>query len=217
MGFLNLYGELKIKGLENVRHAYEAELAFLEKKNLESLGLCWGEGDGETQSVVYEPDTVEGVLQALKPNQNLRKLLIEGYPGVSFPQWILPNLIAVNLTNCRKCEWLPIFGNLVPLKTLSLSGMDAVESTGEEIYWQNVHRPFPSLEELVLRGFPNLVEWSTANAEDAFSKLRLLTVDNCPKLTSMPRFRCLQHLVLRHCNQVMLSVANVTSLSTHLL
>jgi len=127
---------------------------------------------------------------------------------------MLPNLTVISLTNCRKCERLPALGNLTLLKTLSLCGMDGLKWFGPEFYGEEILRPFPSLEELSLRGFPNLKEWSTANDGDAFSKLRKLTVDNCPILINMPRFPSLQHLELRNCNQAMLSIANFTSLLT---
>ncbi|KAJ6905676.1 hypothetical protein NC652_023442 [Populus alba x Populus x berolinensis] len=67
------------------------------------------------------------ILEALQPHQNVKQLVIEGYPGTRLPNWMLPNLTVVSLTNCRKCERLPALGNLKLLKTLSLCGMDGLK------------------------------------------------------------------------------------------
>lgn len=153
------------------------------------------------------------ILEALQPHQNVKQLVIEGYPGTNFQigcfqiwQWL------VWLT----VENVSVFPPLGILRYLrhSLCGMDGLKWFGPEFYGEEILRPFPSLEELSLRGFPNLKEWSTANDGDAFSKLRKLIVDNCPILINMPRFPSLQHLELRNCNQAMLSIANFTSLLT---
>ena len=80
----------------------------------------------------------------------------------------------------------------------SLCGMDGLKWFGPEFYGEEILRPFPSIEELSLRGFPNLEEWSPANDGDAFSKLRKLIVDNRPILINMARFPSLQHLELRN-------------------
>ncbi|KDP35930.1 hypothetical protein JCGZ_09902 [Jatropha curcas] len=208
---LDLHGELKIKRLQKVKTRDDAESANMRlKENLKSLGLYWCENDGQLDNRI---DAVEDILEALQPHQNLEELHMEGYPGIKFPNWSLPNLIMVNLSNCKKCECLPTLGNLAFLKMVSFCGMDGVKGIGLEFYGEGMHTPFPELEELTIKGFPNLEEWSIVNDGQTFPKLRKLIVNNCPRLAKMPSFRSLQHLELRDCSQTIFSNENLPSLS----
>ncbi|BFG41335.1 hypothetical protein CerSpe_276090 [Prunus speciosa] len=240
---LNLYGELNISRLENIEYATIAKSAGLAmKKNLESLGLYWGiipeinkdsfanlpnarpqVGVSGSRTAPQQLRTYlaglrqgpEKVIQGLQPHKNLKKLLIDGYPGTKFPHWVLPNLIAADFINCRSCEHLPALGNLPLLKTLSLHGMHGVKSIGTEFYGDGTHIWFPSLEELSISDFANLEEWSNTNDgnEFQFPKLKELTVKSCPNLAHIPLPQSLQHLELRDCNPMMMSVADLSSLS----
>ncbi|KAB2634834.1 disease resistance protein RGA2-like [Pyrus ussuriensis x Pyrus communis] len=231
---LNLYGKLNVTRLENARYGADAESAGLKlKENLESLGLYWGpcsgfedsqESFGKSearheefsfgyQTMTGQRDTVEKILEGLEPHQNLKKLIINGYPGIRFPQWALPNLVAINFTNCTNCEHLPALGNLLLLKTLSLHRMHGVKRIGVELYGDGMDVWFPSLEELLISDFPNLEEWSNANGGSAFSRLKKLTVKRCPKLAHMPLPQFLEHLELRDCNPTMTSISSLSLLS----
>lgn len=215
---LNLHGSLKIKHLQNIMRAVDAQIGSLRiKKNLKSLGLYWYENDGPhpEQCCREDYDAVEDILEALEPHQKLENLLIEGYPGTKFLDWMLLNLITITLTNCKNCKCLPALGNLASLKTISLCGIDSIKCINMEFYGDGMYRPFPALEELILRRFPNLEEWSTANDREAFPNLRKLIISNCPKLTKIPLFQStLQHLELRDSNQAIFSTGNVCSLLT---
>ncbi|CAB4320356.1 unnamed protein product [Prunus armeniaca] len=107
---LNLFGELNITCLENIRYPSQlkglnshqrflAESAELHmKKNLESLGLYWGLIPQFEDSFPKLPNAQpevgvsgslmapkpEEVIEGLKPHQNLKKLVINGYPGITF-------------------------------------------------------------------------------------------------------------------------------------
>lgn len=234
---LNLYGELNIAHLGNVRNAIGAQSSGLKmKENLESLGLYWGKFEDvcernksfkklakspaksiskELGLLWHEPNVGEVVkiLEGLKPHQNLKKLVINGYPGIRFPDWTLPNLIAVDLSNCKNCEHLPALGNLLLLKTLSLHGMESVKRIGFEFYGDSTHIFFSSLEELSLSDFPDLETWSSANNENAFPNLRKLTVNRCPKLAHIPLCLSLRHLELRDCNPTLIFIGSLTLLS----
>ncbi|KAM5554738.1 putative disease resistance protein RGA1 [Rosa sericea] len=234
---LNLYGELNITHLENVRNATGAQSSGLKmKENLESLGLHWGDFEDvndrkkslkklakspakrfflEAGVRWQEPDAEEAVeiLDGLKPHKNLKKLVIHGYPGIRFPDWTLPNLIAVDLSNCKNCEYLPALGNLLLLKTLSLHGMESVKRIGFEFYGDSTDIYFSSLEELLISDFPNLEAWSSANNENAFPSLRKLTINRCPKLTHIPYCLSLQHLELRDCNPSSIYIGGLTLLT----
>ncbi|PRQ24170.1 putative P-loop containing nucleoside triphosphate hydrolase, leucine-rich repeat domain, L [Rosa chinensis] len=232
LGGLNLYGTLNLTHLENVTKAVEAKSAGLRmKENIESLGLHWkGEDVDESimikvpkaqqeavisvsQTVPQNSDPVEEILEALKPHDNLKMLVINGYPGTRLPDWTLPNLTAVYLKECRNCQNLPALGNLLMLKTLSLQGMDCLKHVGADFYGDGTSIPFLSLEELSLCDLSNMEEWSSANNMTSFPRLRKLTVNRCPKLAHIPFSESLQHLELRGCKLRLMSIANLSLLS----
>ncbi|KAF2296496.1 hypothetical protein GH714_040461 [Hevea brasiliensis] len=231
---LNLRGELNIKCLENVRDPEEAKTANLIAKNyIQVLRLWWEDNDGgmKIQSAKATPSRcmstgrnfqssglwhgnhggdaqsvdVEEILKCLEPHPNLGRLFIRGYPGITFPQWVLPNLAVVVLINCKRCENLPTLGHLPYLKLLYLQGMDNVECISIEFYSIDVQRPFPALTELTLRNFPKLKEWSNSDGREAFPCLEKLIVSKCPKLSTAPLFPSLQHLELHDCHPLLIT------------
>lgn len=240
---VNLRGELNIKCLENVGGPAEAKTANLKEKtyiqvlrlfwedndggmkiqsarpthssgmntgrNFQSSGLWHGNHGGDAQSI-----DVEEILKCLEPHPNLGKLFIRGYPGVKFPQWVLPNLTVVVLINCKMCENLPTLGHLPYLKLLYLQGMDNVECISREFYSTDTQRPFPALKELTLRKFPKLKEWSKGDGREAFPCLEKLIVSKCPELSTSPLFPSLQHLELHDCHpSIITSMENLSLLS----
>ncbi|PON93760.1 Leucine-rich repeat, cysteine-containing subtype [Trema orientale] len=142
----------------------------------------------------------EQVLEHLQPNQNLRRLLINGYPGKRFPHWDVPYLNVIHLISCKNSEHLPTLGNLRFLNTLSLREMHGVRHIGKEFYGQGIQSPFPSLKELILIDFPGLEEWSSPYGGEAFPGLKKLTVSSCPQLNVMPVLMSLEYLELRDCS-----------------
>ncbi|KAA8536329.1 hypothetical protein F0562_028807 [Nyssa sinensis] len=241
LGNLNLRGELKIKHLERVENGDEAKKAnLMNKEYLKSLGLCWGNDDtsllpnpaleastarflerkhqtpGPSQTNRCEMDADLGVevLADLQPHQNLQRLFVVGFPGLSFPHWILPKLTMVVLINCRGCLHLPTLGHLPLLETLRMEGMAEVTSIGKEFYGENTPLIFPSLLELTIGDFPVLQEWSSTDGRETFPKLSKLTVRKCPNLIVMPSVLSLQHLELHDCNpRIIRSLENLTLLS----
>ncbi|BFG41344.1 hypothetical protein CerSpe_276180 [Prunus speciosa] len=223
---LNLHGKLNITHLENVRNEEEAHAAgLMRKKNLESLGLYWGGFENVDKSVTkkqYEPvfnlDAREeklaaGILRGLEPPRNLKKLVINGYPGIRFESWDFPeHLISLDFTNSNNLEHLPALGDLELLQTLSLHGMNRVKRIGREFYGRQ-RNARSSLEELSLSDFPNLEDWSTGNKENALPQLTKLIVKRCPKLVHIPLSLSLRHLELRDCNLTLVSIANLSLLS----
>ncbi|KAM1289538.1 hypothetical protein ACFX2I_016783 [Malus domestica] len=227
---LNLYGKLNLTHLETVRNAVEATTAgLMMKKNLDSLGLYWGAYQRRSQdvhkslgivpkrreaSMGFHLTRAEEILNRLQPPKNIKKLVINGYPGIRFAAWALPEyVIAVEIANCQNCRHLPALGNLLRLKTLYLHGMHGVRSIGTEFYGDGADIRFSSLEELTLSEFPNLEEWSSTNSENSFPSLRKLTVKRCPKLAHIPSPQSLQHLELQDCNPTLTSVGSLSLLS----
>ncbi|CAL5332605.1 unnamed protein product [Camellia sinensis] len=210
--YLDLRGELKIKHLENVG-SIVLDLC-LEQKQLHSLGLSWGDDEAKSDhSPSRQPLEghhtdhihVETLLNLLKPNNTLRKLILNGYSRAVFPQWMndimLPNFTELVLNNCRRCEKLPMLGQLPFLKVLNMQGLDAVVSIGNEFYGiEGKGTAFPSLEQLTLKDFPSLQSWESEDSQDALICLQRLTIIECPRLKTMPRFPTLQHLEPRNCN-----------------
>ncbi|KAL8541693.1 hypothetical protein ACS0TY_002815 [Phlomoides rotata] len=229
---LNLRGELKIKHLERVYDVDEANL--MDKKYLQSLGLCWGNTGAESimnpaletnttsfqvrkpvvlgpsedpepiSPSVCDPGLGWEVLQGLQPHNNLKKLFIVGYPGFNFMQWTLPNLTEMVLINCGGCLQLPILGHLPLLKSLRMEAISSIVYVGREIYGEDVNVSFPSLEELIMRDFPVLKEWVSMDYKENFPKLRKVVLDGCPDLISVPHFTSLEHLELRRCSSTVL-------------
>ncbi|XP_059656956.1 putative disease resistance protein RGA3 [Cornus florida] len=181
---LNLGGKLYIKHLERVENWVDArEAANLEqKKNLYSLRLGW--------NIRSESENAERVLDALKPHPNLKELIIEDYPGTSFPRWmsdlvLLQNLVRVSLYRCKNCQSVPPYSQLRWLKHLEISHM-------------------PSLERL-----------SREEEKDVFPCLSQLIIYDCPKLTFMPCLPSLKYLRAHGGSDVLLSsISNLSALES---
>ncbi|KAG5582447.1 hypothetical protein H5410_053074 [Solanum commersonii] len=94
----NLRGELMIRGLQLV---YNRE---------------------EVKTEVND----EYVLDGLQPHPNLKKLVVVNYLRTRFPSWfseeLLPNLVELKLSGCRKCKEIPSLGQLKLLRHLELIG-----------------------------------------------------------------------------------------------
>ena len=242
LGLLKLRGILKITKLENVRTENGARIAELSKKeHIESLGLYWGNDDysypnihlqeennlarfekrrqfhssSQSEKPEFDASIGEKVLKQLQPHENLKRLIIKGYPGSRFPGWLVPYLNAIDLIDCSRVEYLPTLGNLHFLTSLSLCAMPSVRCIGQEFYSEGTKGPFPVLKELVLIDFPNLEEWISPDGGEAFPSLSKLILNKCPQLTAMPQILSIQHLELRDCSSTLVhSFQNLTSLKT---
>ncbi|CAI9770039.1 unnamed protein product [Fraxinus pennsylvanica] len=228
---LNLRGELHIKCMENIRDAKEAREANMrEKKHLQTLRVQWGiskkskelsptkvtSSDSSSSSLPEDSrKDVEDILECLEPHANLKNLLIKGYPGIVIPCWDLPNLVTIELINCRNCVYLPKLGQLPFLERISLQGMDSIISINEGFYGGVFPEPFPCVKFLTIKDFPNLKYWSNIDGGLPFPRLEKLILDKCPNLTNAPTFPSIQHLELHYCNaKIMESLENITSLSS---
>ncbi|XP_060960345.1 putative disease resistance protein At3g14460 [Cannabis sativa] len=188
----SLHGELSIKKLENVANITKAldQVIVLEKKQLEKLQLEWSD------NVVVDPKHGEGVLEMLSPNTMLKELKINFYPGTKFPNWVgndsFSNIVEVTLDRCKRCSYLPPFGQLPLLKHLSISGCNSVVTVGAEFYGNcSVRKPFSSLETLRFREMSSWEQWNSMQTEEAttYGKLKTLEIIGCPKFEGdLPRF-----------------------------
>ncbi|XVE55667.1 hypothetical protein DITRI_Ditri03aG0176900 [Diplodiscus trichospermus] len=217
----NLRGELKIKNLENVIWLRDTSLESIQ---LQTLGLYWGDGDEgklnrNTSRQIRQTESLSNTLiETLKPNNNIRRLSINGYPGGQFPRWMDPdtisNLTELELINCKNCETFPMLGQLPILKCLKIQGMDNMVKINNEFSGGGM-RPFPSLNELSLRDFPHLRTWDSMGSTEGFPCLNRLSIMKCPLLSTMPSFPSLQHLKVQDCDPLLLrSAAELRTLLT---
>ncbi|XP_074319884.1 disease resistance protein RGA2-like isoform X3 [Silene latifolia] len=137
----------------------EAKAANLDKKEITEFSMIFGESRLED----------EMVLENLKPIFDLKYLRIESYGGMRLPCWMregihfwYPNLVKIEIVECKECINLCSFGRLPRLQTLYLERLDKVEYIEENgsSYKSNMVAPlFPSLEWLHLKDIPELKGW----------------------------------------------------------
>ncbi|KAG1371636.1 putative disease resistance protein RGA1 [Cocos nucifera] len=188
-------GRLELYGLENVRSVAEAEAANIgSKQDLHCLILRWL--NGRTSNELIEGNA-EKILEALPPPQGLKWLKISHYPGKRLPTWLvgqsmlLLNLVEITLYNCPQCEHVPLLGRLPYLATLNINRLSSVKHMGGDDFYGIVGGAgrydvvFASLRTFALRDMDDLEEWSGVEGRPSFPKLEDLTIQSCPKLTTI--------------------------------
>lgn len=178
----HLRGKLGLWNLQNVLDARDALQANLKgKKLLEELQFRW---DGDTDNSLHH----RNVLEQLGPHSNVESLLIVGYGGTRFPDWIgdssFSNLATLELNGCKHCCFLPPLGQLASLKILSIKAFDEVVTVGHEFYSNStsMKKLFGSLEILRFERMPQWREW-ISYGDETFPLLRKLSIKKCPNLT----------------------------------
>ncbi|KAL5545568.1 hypothetical protein UlMin_005255 [Ulmus minor] len=214
----NLRGALGVKNLQNVKKAEDAlQAKLIDKKNLEELELEWGD---ETNDSVHE----RNILNKLVPNTTLKGLIIRGYGGTTFPNWVgdrslCTNIVDLGLGDCKYCQSLPPLGQLLSLKSLCIAGFDEIVTVGAEFYGNcsSVVKPFASLEVLIFRDMLNWEVWSmpVEDVDEAFPKLRELEVHSCKMLSGdLPHFlHSLTSLEISDCEKLACSLPKMPIVS----
>ncbi|KAK8665368.1 hypothetical protein V6N13_005537 [Hibiscus sabdariffa] len=199
----HLHGKLAISGLETVATMDAKDANLADKTNLKKLKLIWGKNNDCDSKHDRE------VLEQLEPHLNLEGLVIRGYNGTRFPEWVghssFSNMVSLCLRNCRFCQSLPPLGQSSFLKYLSISGFSGVVRVGDELYG-NGHTsdiPFGSLEILSFEKMSEWEEWYSC-CDEAFPLLQDLRISDCPKLTkSLPKdLPSLKRLEIRRCGNL---------------
>ncbi|KAK3014541.1 hypothetical protein RJ639_008315 [Escallonia herrerae] len=226
-GLSNLRGALSIIGLQCVMDAQDAREANLTcKQGLEEPDMVWSSDFDDSRNTMIEKEVIE----LLKPSTNLRRLEVKYYGGVECPSWLgdpsFSQLAHISLSDCRHCMSLPSLGHLPSLKKLRISGIQGVETVGNElcgIGWPHARDAFPSLETLEFVDMLSWEEWSTNLSDDdgnfrqVFPCLRELIIAGCPKLIniSLPRLPSILVLNINQGQEVLLtrmvSIACATS------
>ncbi|KAL6176778.1 hypothetical protein ACLB2K_053411 [Fragaria x ananassa] len=190
-----LRGSICITNLENVANSVEGEAAVLhEKQYLKKLELEWNEMGSQT---VHQE-----VLTSLKPHVRLTELRVTGYCGLIFPNWISDSsfckLERIHLDKCHFCTLLPSLGQLTALKYLLIQDMHELENIDRLLCGST--DTFPTLETLTFRDMPKLKIWSGINEND-MPHLRVLSIDSCPELVTLPSLRYLRSLEMLEINR----------------
>ncbi|XP_034704170.1 putative disease resistance protein At3g14460 [Vitis riparia] len=202
-------GRLEISKMENVVGVEDALQANMkDKKYLDELSLNWSRG-------ISHDAIQDDILNRLTPHPNLKKLSIQHYPGLTFPDWLgdgsFSNLVSLQLSNCGNCSTLPPLGQLPCLEHIKISKMSGVVMVGSEFYGNSsssLHPSFPSLQTL---SFEDMFNWEKWLCCGEFPRLQELSIRLCPKLTGeLPmHLSSLQELNLKDCSQLLVPTLNV--------
>jgi len=202
---------------------FEAVQANMKmKERIDELSLEWECGSTSSNSQILS------VFEHLRPSTNLKKLTIEGYGGINFPNWLgdslFINMVYLRISNCDKCLWIPPLGQLGNLKELIIEGMQSIQTIGTEFYGSDVSpsfQPFPSLETL---HFENMQEWEEWNLIEGTTKdfpcLSTLSLSKCPKLrlgNKLDEFPSLTEPKLRERHLLVQSIPSLDNLSRQLI
>ncbi|CAK8536972.1 unnamed protein product [Lathyrus sativus] len=207
LGQMNLKGSLYIKYLERVESVMDAKEANMLRKQVNNLELEW-----EINEDSQLQENVEEILEVLQPQiQQLQCLVVVGYTGVYFPQWMssssLNILTTLQLLDCESCLHLPDLGKLPSLKNLEVRNMSHVKYLNEEDSCNGGGAGgFTKLEKLELEYLPNLVKLSREDRDNMFACLSKLKITECHVLLELPCLPSLSNLLVRgECSQHLLN------------
>ncbi|XP_042426318.1 putative disease resistance protein RGA4 [Zingiber officinale] len=182
--------ELRLRNIERTEETQTEVL--MGQQSLWDLSLHWG---GEEKKESSESTTSLQVLEALRPSLQLKRLEIISYKGVEFPTWMskqqlagFNSLVEVRLINLKRCATLPSLGQLANLGKLEISGMDLITHLDDAFYGDG--DIFPMLTELTFSEMLALEKWYMPKRKYIryFSKLRQLSLIQCPKLKEINLF-----------------------------
>ncbi|KAK6932027.1 Rx, N-terminal [Dillenia turbinata] len=169
-------------GSHKVKDIYDATMIDLkDKTNVEELELEWICSLNNTKNMESQIE----VFNLLEPHKMLRKLVINGYGGVTLPNWMgdssYSKLVKLSLVSCKRCTSLPSLGQLPLLEEVKIEGMFEIETIGRELYGEASPHvgPFPSLKILEFENMPKWVNWSLPVG---ITSLLYLTIRYCPEL-----------------------------------
>ncbi|XP_017984414.1 PREDICTED: putative disease resistance RPP13-like protein 1 [Theobroma cacao] len=189
-----LHGTLSILQLHNVSQTADAEKANLkDKKYLRELILEWDNPESRNgQSAGNDPQNLSAkhaadVLDKLLPGENLERLEIKNFFGMTLPKWLgnasFSKMERLTLDNCQTCNSLPPLGQLPSLKELNIHDLAGVKVVGPEFYGSGVVA-FKSLEMLWFENMENWEQWSPSANAPGFPSLQKLFIIKCRRLNA---------------------------------
>ncbi|XP_044482041.1 putative disease resistance protein RGA3 [Mangifera indica] len=192
--YLNLFGELFIKGLGNISDVEEVKRSEIKnQKNLFVLKLDFQRNvDGRERR--NEDD--EALLEILEPSLNLEKLRILNYRGNTIlPNWMmsLSKLRHLILVSCSNCKHLPPLGELPSLEYLGIYYMNKLKSVSNEFLRKENDSAssssvfFPKLKRIE---FWYMVEWEEWDYEITTIGEEEEVITIMPSLVSMKIYHC---------------------------
>ncbi|KAJ1269468.1 hypothetical protein BS78_07G214200 [Paspalum vaginatum] len=196
--------KLELYKLRNVKTGSKANL---HEKRISELLLDWGHKRSDILSNDEANNEAE-VLESLEPPSELEFLEIRGYHGHAISQWMRNSqnfrcLRALVISDCPRCEDIPMVWLSSSLEYVSLSGMDSLTTLCKSIEVEAAENSsphvFPRLKKMVLNDLPNLERWIESSAGEPhklvmFPQLEELYVINCSKLVTLPEAPLLTHL-----------------------
>ncbi|XP_078149387.1 putative disease resistance protein RGA3 isoform X1 [Carex rostrata] len=196
---------LHLQCLEEVSDMNLAKQAkLLNKDQLRDLTLEYTDLSSEEQlSQTNEKKmTTENVLNELCPPLYVEFVRIENYFGTHLPNWLssrayLSNLKYLSIGYCACFEEVASLGLLPNLEDLWVSGAHSVVNIGEEFLLGGIQsrdsttscsvKPaFPKLRKLNFSLMENWKEWQWNKEQPAMPNLKILVIEYCPHLRSLP-------------------------------
>ncbi|KAK4723770.1 hypothetical protein R3W88_026549 [Solanum pinnatisectum] len=111
----------------------DGEKLSQEKPNIYRLAYLWSHNESKGCEINHEH-----VLDGLQPHPNLKTLEVVIYFGTIFPSWfsegLLPNLVKLKLSGCKRSKEIPSLGQLKFFWHLELIGFLELECIGPTFY-----------------------------------------------------------------------------------
>ncbi|CAI9277611.1 unnamed protein product [Lactuca saligna] len=219
----DLRGKISFEGLDKVRNPMHAQEVNLSHRKLSELEVEWsGVFDNSREETVEKE--VLNVMKPHNDNLKHLSIVSYGgteFPSwVGDPSF--HRLAKVTLKGCKKCTSLPPLGQLPSLTELVIEGMDEVKVVGLE-FLGTTCLAFPSLEILCFVDMQGWKVWSTNNGgvvDTAFPCLQELHIKGCPNLVkvSVEALPSLRSLIISECGHEVLgslvrAASSITKLS----
>ncbi|KAL5564294.1 hypothetical protein UlMin_027458 [Ulmus minor] len=234
-GLNNLHGELRIELGHKKDVASESKAAKLkDKEQLQSLYLSWQR--------IRDVENMENdgmALDGFQPAQTLKALHVQNYMGLRISDWLssLTRLVRLDLTSCKKCQYIPSLHHLSSLQILQLYDFPSLDSLPEgmsnlsslqSLSISSCHNltslpsgigNLSSLQSLDIKGSSSLV--SLPNEIGNLSSLQSLDIGGCSSLVSLPNeignLSSLQSLHIGGCSSLVSlpnEIGNLSSLQS---
>ncbi|CAH1412472.1 unnamed protein product [Lactuca virosa] len=219
----DLQGKISFQGLDKVQSRMQAQEVKLSHRRLSELEVEWSDVFDNSRKEVVEQEVLNAMKPHNENLKSLGIVSYGGteFPSwVGDPSF--HRLAKVTLKGCKKCTSLPLLGQLPLLKKLFIEGMDEVKVVGLE-FLRTTGLAFPSLEILRFEDMKGWEAWSTNNngvlVDTTFPCLQELDIKGCPNLVkvSVEALPSLRSLIISGCDhEVLRSLVCVASPVTKL-